>query len=312
MTTQRRRRDWRRAGLALCAIVALLTPSFARARGEQVVCFTSWRLGSSGAFFGPLDDLRSTRAVPDQARWTINPVISPDESRIVYSTEMAIYIHDIATGETERATEPGDFVSHPEWSPDGGRLAFWSTGVADDDAGFYVRDLDTGDTALVARSRHMARPSWSPHGDEIAHEEDGRIFIVDVESGDRRLAIQRDGAKHIHPSWSPDGERFAFVSDRDGPADVYVAGLDGENARQLTEMGGVHWPRWTPDGLSVIFSASGGGGSDIYIVDIEGGPPRQLTDNPRNDYPSLADPAVLPVTRLGTLLTQWASMRGTQ
>lgn len=40
-----------------------------------------------------------------------------------------------------------------------------------------------------------------------------------------------------HPRVSPDGKSLAFVSDRTGPREVWVADVDGTNARQLTSVG---------------------------------------------------------------------------
>jgi Tol biopolymer transport system component len=48
-------------------------------------------------------------------------------------------------------------------------------------------------------------------------------------SGQRRLT-QR-GAQ---PLWSPDGRRIAFVSKRDGNAEIYVMNADGSVQRNMT------------------------------------------------------------------------------
>ena len=47
-----------------------------------------------------------------------------------------------------------------------------------------------------------------------------------------------DGPKlHSGPVWSPDGRKLAFVSDRDGDAEVYVMNADGSGQRRLTQRG---------------------------------------------------------------------------
>ncbi len=57
---------------------------------------------------------------------------------------------------------------------------------------------------------------------------------------------------------SPTRDEFAFVSDRTGSFDVFVADLDGGRIRQLTHSPGVNEfaPRWSPDGerLAVVTS----------------------------------------------------------
>jgi dipeptidyl aminopeptidase/acylaminoacyl peptidase len=52
-----------------------------------------------------------------------------------------------------------------------------------------------------------------------------------------------------HPRWSPDGGTLAFLSDRDGPKQVYLIPLDGGEARALTESkNGIDSFEWSPDG----------------------------------------------------------------
>ncbi|HKV43898.1 MAG TPA: S9 family peptidase [bacterium] len=40
--------------------------------------------------------------------------------------------------------------------------------------------------------------------------------------------------KDVHPRWSPDGDQIAFISDRGGEKQVWVIGVEGGEARQVT------------------------------------------------------------------------------
>ncbi len=72
----------------------------------------------------------------------------------------------------------------------------------------------------------------------------------------RRFASQADADDHsARPS--PTRDEIAFVSDRGGSFDVYLAGLDGSGLRALTS-----WadrdalaPRWSPDGERLVVTA---------------------------------------------------------
>ena len=73
----------------------------------------------------------------------------------------------------------------------------------------------------------------------------------------------------------------AFVYDND----IWLADIDGSNARRLTAHKGHEWhPRFSPDGRRLVFNGQYQGNTDVYIVDVAGGLPRRLTWHPAADY----------------------------
>jgi dipeptidyl aminopeptidase/acylaminoacyl peptidase len=83
------------------------------------------------------------------------------------------------------------------------------------------------------------------------------------------------------PSFSPDATRLAFVSDRTGVPQVWVAPVDGGAPAQVTRgddpVGRV---TWSPDGEWLAFSLAPGGGmnTQVYVVRPDGSGLRRLTD----------------------------------
>ena len=132
----------------------------------------------------------------------------------------------------------------------------------------------------MMKLKRVGEPVPSPDGkwvlfsvmdvDLAANKKTPHIWIVPlappVESGaslirERVLIPDQDGDR---PRWSPDGKRFAFISNKEGGSQVWIAEFDGAagavtGVRRLTsiatEAGG---ELWSPDGKHILFT------SDVY------------------------------------------------
>lgn len=182
-----------------------------------------------------------------------------DSRRLALATvndgRATLAIFDARSGERQRdfRLEEVDEIFNPTWSPDGRRVAF--TGQAHGLTDLYVLDLTTGQVqALTHDPWADLQPAWSPDGQRIAFATDRfssrldvlaigeyRIGIVDLSAGlPADAAATRieplgaiPGGKQINPQWAPDSRQIYFISDRDGIANLYRAGLDG-SSEQLT------------------------------------------------------------------------------
>jgi CubicO group peptidase (beta-lactamase class C family)/imidazolonepropionase-like amidohydrolase/Tol biopolymer transport system component len=85
----------------------------------------------------------------------------------------------------------------------------------------------------------------------------GDIYALPVEGG-RTRPLLAGRAFQSQPRVSPDGARIAYISDGSGSDNVWVANLDGSNARQVTRLprAGMLSPSWTPDGESVVVTVT--------------------------------------------------------
>jgi TolB protein len=127
-------------------------------------------------------------------------------------------------------------------------------------------------------------PSWSKVTGDILYtveEKGGRsIFLLEPETK-RVIRFGKSGPTPIQdsePAWSPDARWVAFVSDRQGSKDLYVAPVGAGEARRLAELpGNESHPTWSPDGKWIAFARDQGKGSEIWKIPVEGGAPVQIT-----------------------------------
>ena len=172
-----------------------------------------------------------------------------------------------------RLTHNAAFDSGPDWSPDGGRIAFSSD--RDGRSEIYVMNADgSGVTRLTYNDAVDSSPAWSPDGRRIAfHSTLGgnwEIYVMNADgSGVTRLTY--NDAFDGYPAWSPDGRRIAFDSQRDGNREIYVMDADGSGVTRLTDHGASDLtPAWSPDGRRIAFASGGRARLDIYVMDASG------------------------------------------
>jgi Tol biopolymer transport system component len=81
-----------------------------------------------------------------------------------------------------------------------------------------------------------------------------------------------------HYEASGDKGQIAFVSDRDGNAEIYVMAADGTNVVRLThDPAGDLSPAWSPDGAKIAFVSDRGGNDEIYVMAADGSNQIKLT-----------------------------------
>lgn len=115
----------------------------------------------------------------------------------------------------------------------------------------------------------------SPDGKTIVFELLGDLYSIPIAGGEAR-AITTGPAFDSQPSYSPDGKMIAFVSDRDGAENLWIARSDGSDPRPLTKDKQSLYasPSWTPDGDYVLASRQPQlpwGAFELWMYHIRGG-----------------------------------------
>jgi uncharacterized protein YjdB len=122
------------------------------------------------------------------------------------------------------------------------------------------------------------------------------LFALDRGGPGNLTPLNRDStAAQSDPAPSPDGSRIAYVTDRDGNAEIYLMNADGTNPQRLTNTPATEGsPSWTPDGAKIVFASNVAGTTTgtfhIWIMNADGSGQRQLTQGTTSDF----QPAVSP------------------
>jgi Tol biopolymer transport system component len=266
---------------------AVMTP----ARGATAWLVTTLILAACG----PADEtprgcgLEGTAALPDYgAELAFDCNVKP-------SSRFHGDILVMRPGEPARALTHGEgFNYRPRWSPNGDRIAFGSTRTGSQQ--LYVMNDDGTDVIQLTHDRaYVGDVDWSPDGTQIVYASSAAgltgplgvihfpsdIYVARADgSGARRLTFQ--GGFNGQPAWSPDGGKILFVSDRDGPYQVWVMAADGRGQHPLTSAGQNGSPAWSPDGAGIVFHSErnypGGYRATVYVMSADGSDQRRLID----------------------------------
>jgi eukaryotic-like serine/threonine-protein kinase len=163
-------------------------------------------------------------------RW---PRWSPDGRRILYVATGSVLVAPALGGRSQQVIQHRDLVMGADWSPDGRQIAY-----ASGDS-LYLAAADGGLARALAAVPEAHSPAWSPDGGRIAVVSGNTWYVGARLYGNLALSTivvvrTRDGAAipvtdgralHASPVWSPGGRWLLFVSNQNGPRDVYVVGV---------------------------------------------------------------------------------------
>jgi TolB protein len=239
------------------------------------------------------------------------PTWAADGGSVAFAMDGALWRMKVAGGRgdglAEEILREKEYLSSPEWSPDGRFLAY----TADEDGksiNIRLLNLATGVvTAVTSGAFVNIEPAWSPDSKRLAYVTTApngffNIVVVEITEGragaplpvtvDHKYGAPRlyfsDEDVHISPSWSPDGRELLLVSDRAiplGSGGVWRVPVEREvmstdRARLIHKEETLFRtrPQWSPDGKRFIYASHlGGQFTNLFVLPTVGGEPYKMT-----------------------------------
>ncbi len=169
-------------------------------------------------------------------------------------------------------------VLWPSISPDGRMIVF--------ERGFGVWKMDTSsgraEEVKIARRGAAAGPSiervrqteqfqelaLSPDGKKVAFVARGEVFAASATDGGDASRVSATPGPESQPVWAPDSRRLAYVSERDGAAQIFLYDFGTNTETRLTDGagGGDATPRFSPDGKWLAFER---GARELRVLNLD-------------------------------------------
>ena len=214
-------------------------------------------------------------AIPGTGSSAYGPTISRRGSRLAYQTGSAdsnLWAVDLMTrtASLDRALSSSFRDVFPQFSPDGKRVAFYSSRSGTTQVWTANRDGSQATALTSMAGPTTASPRWSPDGQKIVFDSDTggtiHIYVIGADGGQPRQAAPGDG---YSASWSRDGRWIYFSSRRSGSQQVWKVPAVGGAPEQVTHGGG-SGPLESPDGKSLYYVKREGNGG-LWRMPVDGG-----------------------------------------
>ncbi len=211
---------------------------------------------------------------------------APDNKRLAFVTKSdgdnEIRIVDIADKELIRTIQPDlQSINSPDWSPGSERLLF--CGLDKDRTDIFMYDFEQDSLSRLTNDfMHETDPRFSRDGKSVvfaAQDTSGdarrtaarpnfELYRLDLKTGET-VRLTRTPWNETAPAFSPNGADLAYISDKNGIDNIYIAPVDSiDHASAITDfIGGCSSPDWSYEGNTMVFCLFQKQGWDIWRMD---------------------------------------------
>jgi len=185
--------------------------------------------------------------ITDVRTWTVNPMFSNDDSKIIYA---------------KRDRTGGNIQEK-----DGREIPEYKYFI-------YEYDIEKKENTNYWMGYN---PCYFPNdNNKITYVKISKtypeIWIGNLKTGEEKLLLSNENIGFVQPVVSPDGGRIAFsslsnVGEEEQNFDIYIVNTDGTNKRQITyHPGNDYCPKWSKDGNAIYFVSQRGNREGKYCI----------------------------------------------
>lgn len=199
-----------------------------------------------------------------------------------------VYMGDILFGNIRQITRDNAICQNPQLSPDGSRLlytTYFSKGFPDI---YEINLSTRQRNALFSFKGTNTGAVFSPNGREISMVLSGtgnpELYVANAQGRNMRRLSYTDSLES-DPAWSPDSRQIVFASDRSlGRPQLYlIDAAGGSAARRLpTNISGYcAEPDWNPaNPRQIAFTIAQGGEFEVAVYDFDSGRSTVVSNGP--------------------------------
>ncbi|MFB3111841.1 MAG: hypothetical protein ACE10G_07410, partial [Gemmatimonadales bacterium] len=207
---------------------------------------------------------RDGRSEPVADGWTdavTSLALSPDGTQLAVSIaedETHVWIRQLDRGTESKLTFQGGQNYRPDWTPDGGSVAFVTSRLGGFD--LFHRRADGTATAelLLDVEQSLLEVRLTRDGSWLVHRRGGGpssdLYALRIGGDSALVPLVATDFQETAPAVSPDGRWLAYVSNETGGPEVYVSPFPNvADGQWLVSTGGGTEPVWAHSGRELFY-----------------------------------------------------------
>lgn len=235
---------------------------------------------------------RQITSPPPSAQGDAWPAVSPDGRTLAFvrfmkSESMRVCFMDLAS-QRMLSCRPLEGTWPEGFAWDGSGTGIIISVMRDGGHRLWRYKKEIPPVALTSGEQEAVWPAVSPQGNQLAYVLSRRninLWQLDIASSpplkpEFAKPVAASTRYEIDPAFSPDGRKLAFMSDRSGSQEIWVADFETHTSTQLTQIGAgmTGSPSWSPDGSQIAFDSTQSVGN-VFVIPADGGTPRRITNS---------------------------------